>query len=77
MDDIQSIHTRTYAKSTDIQEISSLQRALTIGKAFPSLLVKTLIVTAVAIYYLLLALFHYFVPKSLKDIRGQLAAVSK
>lgn len=76
MDDIQSIHTRAYGKSVDLEEISPFQRAVTIGKALPSLIVKTLIVTVVANYYLLLALFHYFVPKALKDIQGQLAAVS-
>lgn len=76
MDDIQSIHTRAYGKSTDLEEITLLQRAVVIGKVLPSLIVKTLIVIAVAIYYLLLALFHYFLPKPLKDIQGQLAAVS-
>lgn len=78
MDDIQSIHTRAYSKSTDFEdEVTPLQRAFTLGKALPSLIVKTIIVNFVAIYYLLLALFHYFVPKPFKDIRGQLAAVSK
>lgn len=77
MDDIQSIHTRAYSKSTDFGEITPLQRAITLGKALPSLIVKTLIVNVVTIYYLLLSLYHYFIPKALKDIRGQLAAVSK
>lgn len=78
MDDIQSIHTRAYSKSTDfIEEITPIQRAVTLGKALPSLIVKTLIVSVVAIYCLLLSLYHYFVPRALKDIRGQLAAVSK
>lgn len=76
MDDIQSIHTRAYSKSTDFGEITPLKRGVTLGKALPSLIVKTLIVNVVAIYYLLLQLFHYFVPKSLNDIRGQLAVVS-
>lgn len=78
MDDIQSIHTRAYSKSTDfVEKITPLQRAVTLGKALPSLIVKTLIVHFAAIYYLLLSLYHYFVPRPLKDIRGQLAAVSK
>lgn len=77
MDDIQSIHTRAYGKSAELEEITSLQRAFVIGKVLPSLIVKTLIVTVVAIYCLLLEIFHYFVPKPLKNIQGQLAAVSK
>lgn len=78
MDDIQSIHTRAYSKSTDfVEEITPIQRAVTLGKALPSLIVKTLIVHVAAVYYLLLSLYHYFVPRELKDIRGQLAVVSK
>lgn len=77
MDDTESIHTRAYSKSDDLSEITRLQRAITVAKAMPSLIVKTLIVTAAAIYYSLLPLYHYFVPAPLKDIRGQLAAVSE
>lgn len=76
MADINSIYTRAYGKSPDLEEITLLQRAFVIGKVLPSLIVKTLIVTAVAIYCLLLDCFHYFAPKPLKSIQGQLAAVS-
>lgn len=76
MDDIQSIHTRAYSKSTDFGEITPLKRAVTLGIALPSLIVKALIVNVVAMYHLWLQLYHYFVPKALKDIRGQLAVVS-
>ena len=77
MDDIQSIHTRAYNKSIDLEAITPFQRAVTIGKALPSLIVKTIILHFAAIYYLLLSLYHYFVPKPLKNIHGQLAVVSK
>lgn len=77
MGDLKTIHSRAYGKSADLDEITLLQRACVIGKVLPSLIAKTLIVTVVATYYLLLSLFHYFVPKPLKDIQGQLAAVSK
>lgn len=77
MDNIQSINSYTYTKSVDLEEITAIQRAFTIGKVLPSLVLKTLIVSVAAIYYLLLAVYHYFIPKALKDIRGQLAVVSK
>lgn len=77
MDDLQSIDAHAYSKSSNLEEISQLHRAITIAKAMPSLVVKTLIIMVATTYYLLLALYHYFVPAPLKNIRGQLAAVSE
>lgn len=78
MDDVHSFHTRSYEKAnSDDFEISPMRRTLVLLSVLPSLIVKTLFVLAAEIYYLLEAIFHFFVPKTLKDIRGQLAAVSE
>lgn len=76
MDDIQSFHTRSYDKSEDLEEVTPLQRAITIIKVLPILIFKSLILGFVFIFYSLKAVFHLFVPKTMSDIRGQLAAVS-
>lgn len=76
MDDVHSFHTRSYEKA-DYEEPTPMRRTLVILSVLPSLIVKTLFVVGAEIYFLLETIFHYFVPKTLKDIRGQLAAVSE
>lgn len=76
MDDVHTFHTRAYDKSVDFEEQSLLQRAIKIAPAVPNLIVKTSIVICALIYHLVQQILHCFVPKPLKDIRGQLAVVS-
>lgn len=77
MDDdrVQTFHTQNYVKAEALELPSSLQRTLMIMKMLPSLAVKALIVAVLPFYFLLLSIYHLFVPKTLKDIRGRLAAV--
>lgn len=75
MDDIHTFHTRSYEAAGDLRHSFSSNRTLMMVKLAPIFIVKTLIVIVLELFYLLLAVFHLIVPKKLKDIRGQLAAV--
>lgn len=76
MDDIHTFHTRSYEAAAALGDLSPSNRTLLMLKLAPILIVKTLIVVVLELFYLLLAAFHLVVPKKLKDIRGQLAAVT-
>lgn len=76
MDDVLSFHTRAYKKSDDLKEISLWKRVITLIQALPILIVRVFIILIALIFELFKQIFHCFVPKSLNDIRGQLAVVS-
>lgn len=76
MDDVLSFHTRAYSKSDDLKKTELWKRAITLVQALPILIIKLFIVTIAMIFELFNQIFHCFVPKSLNDIRGQLAVVS-
>lgn len=75
MEDIHSFHTRNYDKASKFNVASPLQRILTLLPLLPSIIAKTLLVVLLEIFFVLLELFHLIVPKPMKNIRGQLAAV--
>lgn len=76
MDDKPSIRTPTYDKSNDLKEPKLWKRLLTVAKAAPLFIIKLLIVTFALIFETLQQIFFCFVPRRLKNIRGQLAVVS-
>ncbi|XP_055311358.1 uncharacterized oxidoreductase YoxD-like [Sitodiplosis mosellana] len=76
MEDVHTFHTKSYERADDLEVLCPSRRAIMILKLLPGLIVKTLIVIVLELYYLLLALFHLIFPRWLKDIRGQLAAVT-
>lgn len=75
MDDVHTFHTRSYDKADEIKELSVIRRIIMITTLLPGIIVKTLIVAVLQLWYLLLGAFHLIVPRKLKDIRGQLAVV--
>lgn len=77
MDDaqIKTFGEQSYSKAEELDLPPPSQRVLLILKVLPGLIIKSLIVLVLPFYFLLLHIFHLFVPKTLKDIRGQLAAV--
>lgn len=75
-DQVHSFQNQGYEKSNDLEEISPLQRFLTVLKVLPNLLVKGLFVILLEVYFTLRAPFYYFVPPPLNEIRGQLAVVT-
>lgn len=75
MEDVHSFHTRTYDKSEPLDGPTPIGRALTILALLPSIVLKTSFVILMEIFYILRELFYLMVPRPLKDIRGQLAAV--
>lgn len=75
MDDVHSFHEHSYEKADDLEEPGLARRIYLILTLVPGLIVKTLIIVVLQLYYLLLGGFHLIVPRTLKDIRGQLAVV--
>ncbi|XP_031626085.1 17-beta-hydroxysteroid dehydrogenase 13-like [Contarinia nasturtii] len=76
MDDVHSFHTRKYEKADELQEPNFIRKSLVLLQILPGLVLKTLIIVVLELYYLLLAVFHLIVPKPLKEIRGKLAVVT-
>lgn len=76
MDDVHTFHTRSYDKAKEIEPPSPVQRAIVILKLLPSFIVKVLIIIVLELYYRLLPIVQFFVPKKLIDIQGHLAVVS-
>lgn len=75
MDDIHTFHKRSYEAAGNFGDLSTSDRAIMLAKLAPLFILKTLLVIALELFYLLLAAFHLIVPKKLKDIRAQLAVV--
>lgn len=75
MEDVHTFHTRNYDRSELFKDPTLMQRFLTLLPVLPSIVLKTLAVILLEIFYVLRELFHFMVPRTLKDIRGQLAAV--
>lgn len=75
MDDVHTFHKYSYEKADDLKELSLARKIYVLLPLLPGLLVKTLIIAVLQLYYLLLGGFHLIAPRTLKDIRGQLAAV--
>lgn len=78
MDNVHTFHNRKYDKADDLEDVCWQHQALILLTIVPGMVLKALILIVLEIYYLLLGGFNLFVPKTktLKDIRGQLAAVS-
>lgn len=75
MDDVHKFHEHSYEKADVLEDPGLARRIFLILPLVPILIVKTLIIVVLQLYYLLLGGFHLIVPRTLKDIRGQLAAV--
>lgn len=73
---VQTFHTQSYEKAKEIRRLTLAQRAIILLPLLPSLILKALIVTVLALFYLLLPIVQLFLPKRLIDIRGHLAVVS-
>lgn len=74
MEDIHSVGNQKYEKSAEVKE-APIRRAFVLLSLAPMFLVKLTIVILCQIYYSLLAIVYLVLPRSLKDIRGQLAVV--
>lgn len=76
MDDVLACHTRPYDKSDNFEDPKLWELAIAIAKELPMLILRFLILGVALIFELLEQIFFWFLPRPLKNIRGQLAAVS-
>lgn len=76
MEDVHGFQSKSYVKAEKMPELTIIQNIQLYFGTVPLIILKTIFIFIIAVFYLVRWIFYLIVPKPMKNIRGQLAAVS-